>query len=149
MASAANKSGPGDAIVTPLTVVGVLVRAFSTELEDVPPRASRSALMALTAVSKVMASPVLSARPVSLLAICRHKSSQIQQLQLEYRSASSKTVTSKYLIQLISDDSCMSCFNSLNASCYRSKGLRLQVQVHQMLAKTRFGLQKQAQTTPH
>ena len=92
MASAANKSGPVDATVTPLTAVGVLVRAFSTELEDVPPRASRSALMALTAVSKVIASPVLSSSPVSLLAICRHKHSQTE--QLEYMSASSKTATS-------------------------------------------------------
>ena len=94
MASAANKSGPVDATVTPLTVVGVLVRAFSTELEDVPPRASRSALMALTAVSKVIAAPVLSSSPVSLLAICRHKLSQTEQLQLEYMSTSSKTATS-------------------------------------------------------
>lgn len=43
---------------------------LSTELEEVPPRASRSALIAVTAVSKVIASPVLRYNPVSLDAIC-------------------------------------------------------------------------------
>ncbi len=43
---------------------------LSTELEVVPPRASRSALIAVTAVLKVIAAPLFRYNPVSLDAIC-------------------------------------------------------------------------------
>ena len=43
---------------------------LSTELEEVPPKASRSALIAVTAVSKLIASPLFKYNPVSLDAIC-------------------------------------------------------------------------------
>lgn len=70
MASAANRSGPGFvAKVTPETAVGVLVKPFSTELLAVPPRASRSLLIAVTAVVKVIAVPSFRVKPVSSPAI--------------------------------------------------------------------------------
>lgn len=70
LASAANKLGPGDAISTPETVVGVLVKPFSTELLAVFPSASLSLLMAVTAVAKVIGLLLLSVKPVALPASC-------------------------------------------------------------------------------
>ena len=69
LASEANRLGPGDVIVTPLTAVGFLVRPFSTELLVVPPSASLSLLIAVTAVAKVMADPSLQVKPVESPAI--------------------------------------------------------------------------------
>ena len=69
LASEANRLGPGLAICTPVTAVGVLVKPFSTELLAVPPRTSLNLLIAVTAVVKSMAFPLFKVKPVGSPAI--------------------------------------------------------------------------------
>ena len=100
LVSAANRLGPGDAIVTPLTAVGVLVRGFSTELEAVPPRVSRRVLMADTAAVKVIGvlEASFSVKPVAVELICS-SAHAVRVFLVQCIPAAAL-----YLIQLVSND---------------------------------------------